>query len=339
MRDRRIVISLLGAAAAGAGVLAWRWYQQRERIVVGTGYGADVLRTPEFRFDDLKDYAFAPRYVEVDELRMHYVDEGPEHGQIVLMLHGEPSWSYLYRKMIPLLTAAGHRAIAPDLIGFGKSDKLADTGAYTYQRHVDWMWSWLQSLDLDDVTLVCQDWGALIGLRLVAEHPERFSRIVVANGTLPTGDQEVPPAFKRWLAFSQRVPTLPIGRILQMGTATELAKETLDAYTAPFPSEVYKAGARVFPALVPITPDDPATPANRKAWEALERFEKPFLTAFGDSDPIMQGADRVFQERVPGAQGQAHTIIKGAGHFIQEDKGEELAQIILNFMAANAVED
>jgi haloalkane dehalogenase len=332
-------LAIGAAAAGGAGFLLWRWLQQREQNVVGTANGVSVLRTPESRFDDLPGYAFAPHYVELDGLRLHYVDEGPIAGNVVLMLHGEPSWSYLYRKMIPLFTAAGYRAVAPDLIGFGKSDKLADRSAYTYQRHVDWIEKWLQSLDLNDITLVCQDWGALIGLRLVAEHPERFARVVLANGALPTGDDEMPAVFRAWLAFSQWVPLLPIGQILQMGTQTRLSRATIDAYKAPFPGEVYKAGARVFPALVPTRPDDPAAPANRAAWEALQQFEKPFLTAFGDSDPIMRGADLVFQDRIPGAQGQPHTTIRGAGHFIQEDKGEELAQVVLDFIVANDVKE
>jgi haloalkane dehalogenase len=230
--------------------------------------------------------------------------------------------------------AAGYRAIAPDLIGFGKSDKLAAKSAYTYQRHVDWTWAWLESLDLHEITLICQDWGSLIGLRLVAEHPERFARVVLANGALPTGDQELTEGFKRWLMFSQRAPMLPIGTILQMGTKTQLGKEVLDAYKAPFPGEAYKAGARIFPALVPVHPDDPAAPANRKAWRSLMRFDKPFLTAFGDSDPVTRGGERAFQRLVPGAKGQPHTVIQGAGHFVQEDKGEELAQIVLDFMPA-----
>jgi haloalkane dehalogenase len=336
MKKRPVSVLAIGAAV-GAGILVWRWLQQRAQNVAGTASGVRVLRTPESRFVDLPGYAFAPHYVEVDGLRMHYVDEGPRDGEVVLMLHGEPSWSYLYRKMIPLFAAAGHRAVAPDLIGFGKSDKLADRNAYTYQRHVDWTWEWLQSLDLNDITLVCQDWGALIGLRLVAEHPERFSRVVLTNGALPTGDEEVPQAFKAWLAFSQSVPMLPIGQILQRGTVSRLPRPVCDAYVAPFPNEAYKAGARVFPALVPIAPDDPAAPANRMAWEALRKFEKPFLTAFGDSDPITGGANRLFQQRVPGAQGQAHTTVRGAGHFIQEDKGEELAQIVLDFIAGKGI--
>jgi haloalkane dehalogenase len=327
--------AILGlGAAAGAGLLVWRWLQKRAENIVGTVDGVKVLRTPDSRFENLAGYPFEPHYVDLDGLRMHYVDEGPQDGQVVLMLHGEPTWSYLYRKMIPLFTAAGYRAIAPDLIGFGKSDKLAATSAYTYQRHVDWTWAWLQSLDLQDVTLVCQDWGALIGLRLVAEHPERFARVVLANGALPTGDQELPEAFKRWLTFSQRVPVLPIRTILQMGTKTQLGKEALEAYNAPFPGEAYKAGARVFPTLVPITPDDPAAPANRKAWKSLMRFDKPFLTAFGDSDPVTRDGERAFQRLVRGAKGQPHTTIEGAGHFIQEDKGAELAGVVLDFMAA-----
>jgi haloalkane dehalogenase len=339
MTKNRIIPVVAIGAAAGAGILVWRWLQQRAQNVVGTANGVRVLRTPESRFVDLPDYAFAPHFVEVDGLRMHYVDEGPRDGEVVLMLHGEPSWSYLYRKMIPLFTAAGHRAVAPDLIGFGKSDKLADRSAYTYQRHVDWAWEWLQALDLDGITLVCQDWGSLIGLRLVAEHPERFARVVLTNGALPTGDEEVPQAFKAWLKFSQLVPVLPVGQILQTGTVSRLPKPVRDAYAAPFPSEVFKAGARAFPALVPIKPDDPAAPANRKAWEALRQFEKPFLTAFGDSDPITGGADRIFQRLVPGARGQAHTTVNDAGHFIQEDKGEELAQIVLDFIAGTDTSD
>ncbi len=290
-------------AAAGAGLLLWRWFQKRAENVIGTVEGVKVLRTPDSRFENLAGYPFAPHYHELDGLRMHYVDEGPEDGPVVLMLHGEPSWSYLYRKMIPLFTGAGYRAIAPDLIGFGKSDKLASTSAYTYQRHVDWTWAWLQSLDLQDITLVCQDWGALIGLRLVAEHPDQFARVVLANGALPTGDQELPEAFQRWLAFSQRVPVLPIRTILQMGTRTQVSKEVLEAYNAPFPGEAYKAGARVFPALVPATPDDPAAPANRKAWKALMRFDKPFLTAFGDSDPVTRGRRARLSEVGPGCEG------------------------------------
>ena len=318
-------------AAAGLGVALRR---RRRRNVVGDWRGSEVLRTPEARFEGLPGYPFAPHYTYVDGLRMHYVDEGTRDAPVVLMLHGDPSWSYLYRKMIPRLSASGLRALAPDLIGFGKSDKLAQPRAYSYQRHVDWVWAWIERLDLNDIMLVCQDWGSLIGLRLVAEHSERFARVVLANGALPTGDETLPGIFKAWVFASQALPVLPVGRIVQAGTQTELSREVVSAYDAPFPSEAYKAGARIFPTLVPTSPDDPATDANRRAWAALERFDKPFLTAFSDGDPIMRGGERVFQRRVPGAQGQPHTTIRGGGHFLQEDKGEELAQVVLDFMAA-----
>jgi len=292
----------------------------------------EALRTPDDRFANLPGYSFAPHYIESGGLRIHYVDEGPRQASAVLLLHGEPSWSYLYRRMIPVITAAGHRAVAPDLVGFGRSDKPVERSDYTYQRHVDWMRAVLESLDLRDVTLVCQDWGGLIGLRLAAEHGDRFARVVAANTFLPTGD--VPPgdAFKMWLQFSQTTPDLPVGGIVNGGCVTDLAAEIVAAYDAPFPDDRYKAGARQFPALVPISPDDPAAPANRKAWEVLRRWDKPFLTAFSDSDPITRGADRLLQEAIPGAKGQAHTTIAGAGHFLQEDKGEELARVVVDFI-------
>lgn len=293
----------------------------------------EILRTPDDRFADLPGYDFSPHYVEVDGLRIHYVDEGPRGGPIVLMLHGEPSWSYLYRKMIPILVEAGYRTLAPDLVGFGRSDKLARRGEYTYQRQVDWTRGWLLALDLGAVTLICQDWGSLVGLRLVAEHPERFARVVLANGGLPTGDQPMPKAFHAWQAFSQRAPRLPIGRILKMGTQTKLSPEVLAAYEAPFPDESYKEAARIMPSLVPTRPDDPAAEPNRRAWQALRRFDKPFLTAFSDGDPITRGGDRHFRLLVPGARHQPHTTIQGAGHFLQEDKGEELARVVVNWMA------
>jgi haloalkane dehalogenase len=292
-----------------------------------------ILRTPEERFKNLPDYPFVPHYLEADGLRIHYIDEGPPDAEIVLMMHGEPSWSYLYRHMIPIFVEAGCRAIAPDLIGFGKSDKPADRQAHTYQKHVDWMRSWLEALDLQGITLVCQDWGSLIGLRLVAEHPERFGRVVLANGGLPTGDRRVTTAFKSWLQFSQRVPRLPIGRIMGMGTKTKLSRDVRRAYEAPFPDDSYKEGARIFPALVPITPDDPAAEPNRRAWQVLRQFDKPFLTAFSDGDPVTRGGDRYFQKLVPGAAGQPHTTIEGAGHFLQEDRGPKLAQVVVDFMA------
>ncbi len=293
----------------------------------------DVLRTPDERFENLPGYPFVPHYAEVEGLRIHYVDEGPREAAPLLLLHGEPSWSYLYRKMIPILVAAGHRVVAPDLVGFGRSDKPASREDYTYQRHVDWMAGLLTALDLRDVTLVGQDWGGLIGLRLAAEHEGRFARIVASNTFLPTGD--IPPGrfFLRWQRYSQEVPVFHAGGIVKGACKTELAPEVIAAYDAPFPDDRYLAGARQFPALVPTTPDDPASEPNRRAWEVLKRWRKPFLCAFSDGDPITRGGDRYFQAAVPGTQGQPHTTITDAGHFLQEDKGEELAQVIVAWLA------
>jgi haloalkane dehalogenase len=297
------------------------------------------VRTPDERFQDLPGWPFAPRYAEVpsgegDRLRVHFVDEGPREAPVVLLLHGEPSWGYLYRKMIPILAGAGLRALAPDLVGFGRSDKPALRSDYSYQRHVDWMRAFVHGLDLRGVTLFAQDWGGLVGLRLVAEEPERFARVVAANTFLPTGDQPAGEAFERWRRFSQEVPVFPTGGILQGATLTELPPEVVAAYDAPFPDESTKAGARQFPTLVPTRPDDPASEPNRRAWAALERFEKPFLTAFSDGDPITRGFERAFQARVPGARGREHPTIRGAGHFLQEDRGEELAKIVAAFVAS-----
>jgi haloalkane dehalogenase len=251
----------------------------------------DCVRTPDERFENLPGYPFEPHYAEVDGLRIHYVDEGPRNGAVILMLHGEPSWSYLYRKMIPIFAAAGFRAIAPDLVGFGRSDKPVRREDYTYQRHVDWVRGLLfDALDLREINLVCQDWGGLIGLRLVGEHPDRFARVVAANTLLPTGDDPPGPAFEAWRKFSQEVPTFPTGQIINGATKTELTPEVIAAYDAPFPDDTYQAGARQFPTLVPITPDDPAAPANRAAWKSQLAFDKPFLTAFSDADPINAAA-------------------------------------------------
>ena len=291
-----------------------------------------ILRTPEERFLNLPGYDFETRYIEIGDLRMHYIDEGPKDADPVLLLHGEPSWSYLYRSMIPLIVEAGLRAIAPDLIGFGKSDKPAEQSEYSYERHVAWMRGFLESLDLRNITLVCQDWGSLIGLRLAAENEERFDRIVLANGGLPTGDQKMPMAFRVWRAFARFSPWLPIGRLIQVGTVSKLPPEVVAAYDAPFPDSSYKAGARAFPRLVPTTPDDPAAPANRAAWDVFRNWQKPFLTSFSDGDPITRGVDKVFVKRVPGAKNQPHTTIKGAGHFLQEEKGPEFAKVIIDFL-------
>ena len=294
-----------------------------------------ALRTPEDRFANLPAYPFAPNYSEIDDLRMHYVDEGSAVAPVVLMLHGEPSWSYLYRKMIPPIASAGFRAIAPDLIGFGKSDKPASIADYSYASHVRWMTAFIEELDLRDITLVCQDWGSLIGLRVVAENSDRFARVVLANGGLPTGDQAMPKIFRHWQTFARYSPWFPIGRIVDRGTVNPLPDDIVAAYDAPFPSARFKAGARAFPRLVPTTPDDPASAANRAAWKNLETWEKPFLTAFSNRDPITRGGDRPFQERVPGAANQTHVVIRNAGHFLQEDKGEELALAVVDFARGN----
>ena len=240
-----------------------------------------ILRTDEARFAGLPDYPFAPQYLDVAAgLRMHYVDEGPEGASPVLMLHGEPSWSYLYRHMIPLVAAAGHRVLAPDLIGFGKSDKPASVDDYSYERHMAWLTSWLEALDLRDITLVCQNWGSLLGLRLAAEHPRRFRRIIVGNGMLPTGDTPVPTVFTLWKAFATHSPWFPIGRIVQLGTERTLSRRELAAYEAPFPTADFKAGARAFPKLVPVSPSDPASAANRAS---LARASKPSMSAEGSA--------------------------------------------------------
>jgi haloalkane dehalogenase len=299
----------------------------------------DVLRTPDERFANLPDFPFAPHYVEVDSgagrtLRVHYVDEGPADGEVVLLLHGEPSWSYLYRKMIPVLTNAGLRAVAVDLVGFGRSDKPTRRDDYTYAAHVDWTWSAIEAIGLTDINLVCQDWGGLIGLRLVGEHPDRFARVVAANTTLPTGEHDPGKAFLAWRKFSQEVPVFPAAQIVNGGSVSTLSPDVIAAYDAPFPSDEYMAGARQFPVLVPITPDDPAAAANRAAWEGLARFERPFLCAFSDSDPITAGGDGPLRKLIPGARDQAHVTIADGGHFLQEDKGGELAEVVVKLIAA-----
>ena len=301
----------------------------------------DVVRTPEERFDGLDGWSFAPRYTEVDAtdgsgavLRLHHVDEGPaDAAETVLCMHGEPSWAYLYRTMIPVFTGAGHRVVAPDLVGFGRSDKPTALQDYTYERHVAWMSEWLVRNDLSQLTLVCQDWGGLIGLRLVAAFPERFARVVVANTGLPTGEHPLSDAFMAWQKFSQTTPEFKVGRIVEGGCATKpLPPGVVAAYDAPFPDDTYKAGARIFPSLAPTTSDDPSGIANREAWEVLRTFTKPFLTVFSDSDPVTAGGDRTFQRQVPGADGQPHVTIAGAGHFLQEDKGTEFAAIVNSFI-------
>ena len=298
----------------------------------------DVLRTPDDRFAGLPDFPFAPHYQNIPsgdggELRLHYLDEGPSDApETLLCMHGEPSWCFLYRHMIPVLTAAGHRVLAPDLIGFGRSDKPTPRSEYTYARHVAWMTAWVTSLDLQNLTLVCQDWGGLLGLRLVAAMPERFRRVVVANTFLPTGESPPGEAFLAWQKFSQEVETFPTGVIINGGCSTDLSADVMAGYDAPFPDESFKEGARQFPLLVPTSLDDPESAPNRGAWEVLEQFDGPFLTAFSDQDAITAGGDTAFQARVAGTKDQPHTTIEGGGHFLQEDRGPELARVVNDFI-------
>lgn len=291
-----------------------------------------VLRTPEARFANLPDFAYTPHYTEVGGVRIAHIDEGPRDAPIVLLMHGEPTWSFLYRKMIPVLLDAGMRVVAPDLVGFGRSDKPANKSDYSYLNHVQWMSAWMQAKDLQNVTLFCQDWGSLIGLRMVADAPGRFARIVLANGGLPTGMEEVPLAFKIWRAFSRYSPWFPIGRIVKTGCVAGLSPEEVAAYDAPFPSRRYKVAARLFPGFVPTTPQDPERQNNERAWDLFKRWDKPFLTLFSNRDPVTRGGHKVWQALVPGAQGQAHATTRHAGHFLQEDKGVEVAHAIVRFM-------
>ena len=336
----------------------------------------DCLRTPDARFAELDGFPYSPNYVEVPDpdggtLRMHTVDAGPPEAAPILCLHGQPTWSYLYRKMIPLFVDAGHRVVAPDFIGFGRSDKPQERSSYTYARHVDWLKSFLEALDLKDITLVCQDWGGLIGLRAAAEQPQRFARIVAANTGLPDAESVADADAKRvgdamrsyyaglpvhqsaaemgmamrgdrsgmgflhWVKFCAETPTLRVSDVVRISGGGQLGDAQAAAYDAPFPSDRYMAGARQFPSLVPIMPDNPAIAANRAAWRVFEQWRKPFLTAFSDGDPVTAGRHVRFQQSVPGAQGQKHVTIAGAGHFLQEDKPDELASAVLQFIADN----
>lgn len=282
----------------------------------------------------MPEFPYTPHYTEVGGLRIACIDEGPHDAPAILLMHGEPTWSYLYRKMIPVLVAAGYRVIAPDLIGFGRSDKCGHKADYTYLHHVQWMTAWMEARNLQHVTLFCQDWGSLIGLRMAAELPDRFARIVLANGGLPTGTSETPSAFKIWRAFARFSPWFPIGRIVKAGCARGLGAAEIAAYNAPFPAQKYRIAARMFPSLVPTSPNDPERANNERAWDMFKGWKKPFLTLFSSRDPITRGGEKIWQRLVPGAQGQAHAITRGAGHFLQEDKGEELALAIDVFIRA-----
>jgi haloalkane dehalogenase len=292
-----------------------------------------VLRTPDEHFEKLAGFPFEPRFLEIVDadlgrLRIHYVDEGPAHGPVVVCLHGEPTWSYLYRKMIPLFATAGFRVLAPDLIGFGRSDKPSERSDYTYAKHVRWMRDWLIAMGLCDVTLLGQDWGGLIGLRLIAENPERFARFSLSNTGLPTGDHAVNEAFHRWRKYSQEDAEFDVGHIVNLFGHGGLSEAEIAAYRAPFPSDEYKAGARQFPMLVPTEPDDPASEANREAWKVLMQWHKPALMCFSDADPIMAGGEKPFLKLVPGTRDQPHVTLKGR-HFIQEEDGENWARAVI----------
>ncbi len=297
-----------------------------------TPAGIEYLRTPDDRFADIADFDYEPSYTEIDGLRMAYIDVGPADGTVILLLHGEPTWSYLYRRMIPPLTAAGFRCVAPDLIGFGRSDKPTKRSTYTYASHVAWMKAFLSAIDLASVTLFAQDWGGLIGLRVAAEEPHRFDRIAIGNTGLPVGES-LGQGFDAWLAASQNMEFMDCGTLLQRATAArELGEAEVDAYRAPFPDETYMAGARVFPTLVPITPAHGGAAANRTAWEVFERWEKPFLTLACPGDPVLGSLHHEFIERVPGAAGQPHQEFEPGGHFIQDDRGEDVAAAIVTWM-------
>jgi haloalkane dehalogenase len=297
------------------------------------------LRTPDDRFADLPDFPYAPRYAEVPDqdggtLRMAWVEDGPADADPVLLLHGEPSWSFLYRRMIPVLAAAGHRVVAPDLVGFGRSDKPSEIGDHSYARHVEWLRALvLDELGLDRITLVGQDWGGLLGLRLLAENPDRFTALVVANTGLPTGDHPMPEIWHRFRAAITSAPVVDVGRFVASGCARPLRDEVRAGYDAPFPDESFKVAARALPTLVPITPDDPATEANRRAWQLLTEMKLPALVAFSDGDPITGAMRPIFERVLPGAQDRAHPVLTGAGHFLQEDAGPELAAEIVRFLA------
>ena len=291
-----------------------------------------LLRTSEERFENLPNFPYKPNYIVVDGIRIHYLDEGLNSTECVLLMHGEPSWCFLYRHMIPIFLDAGYRILAPDLVGFGRSDKPSEQDDHTYSKHVAWITKWMKMLNLRNITLFCQDWGSLIGLRVAIENEERFRRIILSNGGLPTGEQRMSNAFLKWREFSRNSPVFDIKTIIQGGTTTKLSKDILRGYDAPFPDDSFKAGARIMPSLVPIGKDDPEHEANKNATEKFRKWKKPFLTAFSDSDQITKGGERFWQKIVPGCQGQNHNTIKGAGHFIQEDKGPELAEIIVEFI-------
>jgi len=293
----------------------------------------DFVRTPDDRFADLPDFPYEPKYVDIGGLRMAYVDEGPDDGPVMLLLHGEPTWSYLYRRMIPPLVDAGYRCVAPDLIGFGRSDKPTDPSAYTYANYIDWTTAFIDAIELPAATLFAQDWGGLIGLRLVTAAPDRFTRVAVGNTALPIGTG-AGPGFDAWLAASQQIDFTNTSRLMKRAVvARELSEAELAAYDAPFPDESYTVGAKVFPTLVPITPEHPQVQENKAAWKVLQAWEKPFLTLFGTDDPVLGNLAALFIDQVPGAVGQPHKSFSPGGHFIQDDRGEELAAALIDWIS------
>ncbi len=294
----------------------------------------EILRTPNEKFENLKDWPYEAKYYvinsEYGDIRVHYIDEGSENTDTVLLIHGEPSWGYLYRHMVNPLVEKGKRVVVPDLPGFGKSDKLSLRDGYTYEKYVKWMSDWLVNLDFKNITLFGQDWGGLIGLRLATAYPDRFSKIIAANTFLPTGDYDPGEAFLKWKEYSQTVEDFHVGGIIKGGTVRDISQDIIEAYNAPFPDDTYKEAARQFPTLVPVTPDDPSSQVNRDAWEKLKEWDKPFLCAFSDSDPVMAGVDKAFIKLVPGTKDMPHTTIERAGHFLQEDNPEDCVKAILS---------
>ena len=298
----------------------------------------ELLRTPDERFSELPDWPYKPHYTDIPDgeggvLRIHHAEAGPTNGPTILMLHGEPTWGYLYRKIMPSLAEAGIRSLVPDQVGFGRSDKPASRDDYSYERHVDWMQAWLDVNGGDSLFFFGQDWGGLVGLRLVASDPERFAGLVVSNTGLPDGRGEPTEAFLAWQRFSQTAERFPVGTIVTGGCVSDLEPEVVDAYAAPFPDDSFKEGARIWPSLVPTSVDDPAVPGNRAAWEVLETYKRPVVCAFSDQDPVTQGGERAFQSRVPGAANQPHTTVEGAGHFVQEDRPEEVVRVLVDLVA------
>lgn len=291
-----------------------------------------ILRTPDERFANLPDFAYTPQYVELDGLRMAYIDEGPRDAPVLLLLHGEPAWSYLYRRMLPPLIDAGFRCVAPDLIGFGRSDKPADRSAYTYATHIAWMQGFLDAVQLSTMTLFAQDWGGLIGLRVVAADPDRFERVAIGNTALPTGES-LGPGFDAWLSFSQSPKFRDVGALFGLAVASrELSAGERAAYQAPFPDRRYMAGALQFPTLVPITPGHPEVAENVAAWELLETWTKPFLTLWSPDDPVLGHLGGRFIRRIPGSEGQPHQTFEPGGHFLQDDRGEDVAASLIDWL-------